>query len=131
MEEQLDYLKKMKFEKRLQKLNKKLKNKKVVVYGSGILFQAILKNYDLSNLNIIGISDRKYTLEDDGKEDLGYKIIPLSKLAISEADYVLVATLKFIDIIYNFQEDVLRNTGIKVLPLVDKPFITLLKEIFA
>ena len=38
-----DLLNKYKFEKQLKKLNKKLKNKKFVVYGTGLVFQTILK----------------------------------------------------------------------------------------
>ena len=36
-----DLLNKYKFEKQLKKLNKKFKNKKVVVYGTGLVFQTI------------------------------------------------------------------------------------------
>ena len=131
MDEQLEYLKSVKFERQLQKLIKKLKNKTVVIYGTGILFQKIVKNFDLSNINIIGVSDRKYTSEDAGKEALGYKIIPLEDIKAANPDYVLVATLKFLSIIDDFQNNMFNGTKIKVLPLVDKPFFTLLKEVFA
>lgn len=130
MDEHLEYLKSVKFEKNLNKLNKKLKNKTVVVYGTGILFQKILKNFDLSKLNIIGISDRKYLEADEGREELGYKIIPLNKIVEYKPDYVLVATLKFISIMDDFRNNIFKNSKTKILPLVDKPFLTLLKEIF-
>ena len=130
MDEQLEYLKSVKFEKNLNKLNRKLKNKTVVIYGTGILFQKILKNFDLSKHNIIGISDRKYLDADEGREELGYKIIPLEKIADYKPDYILVATLKFLSIIDDFQNNLFKGKGIKILPLVDKPFLTLLKEIF-
>ena len=130
MDEQLEYLKSVHFDKQLKKLNKKLKNKSVVIYGTGILFQKLKENYDLSNLNIIGVSDRKFTEEQEGQETLGYKIIPLDKIVEYKPDYVLIATLKFLGIMDDFKNNVFRGTKIKVLPLVDKPFITLLKEIF-
>ncbi len=130
MDEHLEYLKSVKFKKYLNKLNKKLKNKTIVVYGTGILFQKILKHYDLSKLNIIGISDRKYVESDEGREELGYKIIPLDKITEYKPDYVLVATLKFISIMDDFRNNIFKNSGTKILPLVDKPFLTLLKEIF-
>lgn len=130
MDEQLEYLKSVHFDKQLKKLNKKLKNKSVVIYGTGILFQKLKDNYDLSNLNIIGVSDRKFTEEQEGQEFLGYKIIPLDKIADYKPDYVLIATLKFLGIMDDFKNNVFRGTKIKVLPLVDKPFMTLLKEIF-
>lgn len=129
-DEHLEYLESVKFEKQLVKHNKKLKNKTIVIYGTGILFQKILKNYDLSNLNIIGVSDRRFTLEQEGEDCLGYKIIPLDKINEYEPDCVLIATLKFLGILDNFRNNIFKNTKTKVLPLVDKPFLTLLKEIF-
>ena len=130
VDEHLKFLNSVNFDKQLLRLNKKLKNKTVVIYGTGILFQKILKNYDLSNLNIIGVSDRRFTLDKEGEDCLGYKIIPLGCIEKYKPDYVLVATLKFLGILDNFRNNTFKNTKIKVLPLVDKPFITLLKEIF-
>ena len=130
MDEQLEYLKSVHFDKQLKKKKKKLKNESVVIYGTGILFQKLKDNYDLSNLNIIGVSDRKFTDEQEGKDTLGYKIIPLDKIVEYKPDYVLIATLKFLGIMDDFKNNVFRGTKIKVLPLVDKPFMTLLKEIF-
>ena len=130
MDELLEELKKYKFDKQLKKHNKKLKNKTIIIYGTGLFFQKIIENYDLSGLNIIGVSDRKYTSEEEGKEVFGYKIVPLDKIIDYKPDYVLISTLKFLGIMDDFKNNVFRGTKIKVLPLVDKPFLTLLKEIF-
>ena len=130
MDNLLESLEEFKFKKQLVKLNKKLKNKTVVIYGTGLLFQKIKENYDLSNLNIIGVSDRKYTTEEEGRESFGYKIIPLEKIVDYKPDYILISTLKFLGIMDDFKNNVFKGTEIKVLPLVDKPFLTLLKEIF-
>ncbi len=130
MDNLLESLEEFKFKKQLVKLNKKLKNKTVVIYGTGLLFQKIKENYDLSNLNIIGVSDRKYTTEEEGRESFGYKIIPLEKIVDYKPDYILISTLKFLGIMDDFKNNVFKGTKIKVLPLVDKPFLTLLKEIF-
>ena len=48
MDNLLESLEEFKFKKQLVKLNKKLKNKTVVIYGTGRLFQKIKENYDLS-----------------------------------------------------------------------------------
>ena len=130
MDNLLESLEEFKFKKQLVKLNKKLKNKTVVIYGTGLLFQKIKENYDLSNLNIIGVSDRKFTTEEEGRESFGYKIIPLEKIVDYKPDYILISTLKFLGIMDDFKNNVFKGTKIKVLPLVDKPFLTLLKEIF-
>ena len=47
-------------QKQIDKLAKKFKNKKVVIYGAGIYFQIIKNNFDISKLNIIGIADKKF-----------------------------------------------------------------------
>ena len=130
MDELLKFLKSVNFDKQLKKINKKTKNKTIVIYGTGLLFQKILENYDLSGLNIIGVSDMKFTLEKEGEDCLGYKIIPLEKIADYKPDYILIATLKFLGILNNFRNNLFKKTNIKVLPLVDKPFLSLLKEIF-
>ena len=130
MSEMLEYLKKVNFEKQIKRLNKKLKNKTVIVYGTGLLFQEIRKQYDLSNLNIIGVSDRKYYMDEEGNEELGYKIIPLDKIKDYNPDYVLIGALKFLPIMEDFMDNKFKKSKIKFLPLVDKPFWTLLKEIF-
>ena len=42
MDEMELYLKKYNFEKQLEALKKELKNKTIIVYGTGALFQAVL-----------------------------------------------------------------------------------------
>lgn len=56
----LDYFKKINAQKQINKLAKKYKNKKIVIYGNGIYFQALNENYDLSKLNIVAIADKKF-----------------------------------------------------------------------
>lgn len=90
----------------------------------------IKEKYDLSKLNIIGISDRKYNLEDEGNIDFGYKIIPLVKMPDYSPDYVLVATLNYIDIIDNFENTFFKGEKTKVRPLAQKGLLTLLREIW-
>lgn len=129
-EEFREHLEHIKFEKYLDKLKKKLKNKKVIIYGFGSFFQYINKNYDLSSLNIIGISDMKFTDEQWGEEFLGYKIIPKSKIVELNPDCVIVATLKYISIIEDFEINYFDKTKTKVYPLARVPLFDLIKEIW-
>ncbi len=126
----LEQLKKYKFDKQLKKIKSKLKNKTIIIYGTGLLFQKIVENYDLSDLNIIGVSDRKYTLEEEGSSSFGYKVIPIDKIVQYKPDVVLIATLKFLSIMDDLKRNTLKGLEVSVLPLVDRPFFTLLKEIF-
>ena len=68
------FLKRRNFKSRLKKLTQKLKNKKIVIYGAGQLFEEINRHYDLSGLNIIALADRKfndYEEESYGETDGG------------------------------------------------------------
>ena len=126
-----EYLEHIKFEKYLDKLNKKLKNKTVIIYGSGSLFQYIKKNYDLSKLNIIGVSDMKFNSKQEGEDFLGYKIIPKDKMPSYKPDVVLVATLKYLGITEDFEINVFNKTKTKIYPLARIPLADLIKEIWS
>ncbi len=126
-----EYLEHIKFEKYLDKLNKKLKNKTVIIYGSGSLFQYIKKNYDLSKLNIIGVSDMKFNSKQEGEDFLGYKIIPKDKMTSYKPDVVLVATLKYLGITEDFEINVFNKTKTKIYPLARIPLADLIKEIWS
>ena len=117
------YLYENNFEKQLNKLQNKLKNKRIIIYGTGRLFQEIIKTFDLSKLNIIGICDRKYMAEDNGNYEFGYKIISYAALPDTHADCILMAIERFPLIINRIKT----YTGItNIFPLVD---ITLKQKI--
>ena len=124
------YLKEIKFEKHLKKLVSKLKNKKIIIYGAGSLFLYIKDNYDLSGLNIIGISDMKFREEDEGQVYQGYKIIQKDKIVNSNPDFVLIAVQNYLGLLENFMCNVFKDTKIKVGVLVKKPFWTVMKDIW-
>ena len=124
------YLEKINFQKRLDTLAKKLKDKKIVIYGTGLFFQTLIKNYDLSVLNIVALSDKKFSNHEENETFLGYKVCAPMEIVDLAPDYVLVGTIKFIDIIEDLEETTLVNTGIKVRPLIKKTFRELWKEIW-
>ena len=74
MENFKSYLDGINFNSRFEKLKKKLKNKSVLIYGAGIFFQYINKNYDLSSLKITGICDKKFNYDARGYYE-GYKTL--------------------------------------------------------
>lgn len=129
-EDMKTYLEEIKFEKYLKKLEKKLSGKKVVIYGSGSLFCFIKENYNLDKLNIIAISDMKFTEEDESREFLGYKTVPKSKIKDFNPDAVIVATLHYVNIIDDFETEIFNGTKTKVLPLAKMKFWDLIKEIW-
>ncbi len=126
----INYLEKISFEKYLKKIEKKLKNKKIVIYGTGVFFQVINAYYDLSKLNIIAVSDKKYDAHEENETFLDYKVISPLEIKKYEPDYVLIATRFFINILEDLEENILKNSKIKIRPLIKKPFIELWREIW-
>ena len=124
------YLKKINFDKKIKHLVKKLNGKKVVIYGTGTFFQFIKNHYNLRDFNIIGISDMKYAVDQEGQTDLDYMVIPKKMIAKYKPDYVLVATENYINIIEDLELRYLKDTKIKLLPLAPKNFIDTIKRIW-
>ena len=62
MKELLD---KLKIQKIINTLKKKYCGKKIVIYGAGDYFLLLKDNIDLSELNIVGISDKKFEISKD------------------------------------------------------------------
>lgn len=124
------YLCEHKFDKTLPKLVKKLKNKTVILYGAGAFLQTIKKYFDISGLNIIGISDRKYEEHDEDITFEGMKVYSIDEAEELKPDYIVVATKFYTGIIEDLYYNRFRGTGIKIKPLVHKGFLTLLKEIW-
>lgn len=125
-----EHLKFCNFDKYFKKLVKKLKGKTIIVYGTGSLFQLIQEKYDLSQLNIIGVCDNKYVLNEEGRIDLGYKVIPLVKLEDYQCDVVLLGLLNYTGVLYDFVDRIYKNSKTEVLPLVRKPLLKALKDIW-
>jgi hypothetical protein len=125
MQNFVDFLKKVNFDKQLEKLKKTYKDKKVLIYGAGLLFGTIVSNYDLSGLNIIGISDKNKTA--DSVETLyGYQAIKLDDIKKINPDIILTGV---IDSIYLIEALKINYSGIKIIPLVNKGRIKFFKEI--
>lgn len=125
----LEYALKYKFESYLKNLKKKLKNKKIMVYGAGLFFRLLCEYFDFSDLNIIGVVDKKYKNVDENKEFLGYKTFKPENIISENPDYLIIATKKFVPIFENLYFDYLDKTNIKIIPIIKKNIFSLLSEI--
>ena len=124
----LDYLLKYNFEKNLPKIIKKLKGKRVLFYGSGLFFKLINEYYDLSSLNAIGVVDKQFSQLDDCDEVCGYKLYNPEQILELNPDYILITTKRIIPIADILYSKYLKNTDIKIMPLVKKGFWATIKE---
>lgn len=127
----IEYLEKIHFAKHLSKIAKKLKDKTVVIYGAGSFYQTLMNKYDLSCLNIIAISDRKFINHEDGATFNGYKVCAPDEIKSLKPDYVLVSMIYPINVIEDLEETSLKNVKVKIKPLINKPFIDIWKEIWS
>lgn len=62
-----------------------------------------------------------------GKKDFGYPIVLRQNIAQYDFDYILIATQNYLKIMKYFVDGYGEN---KVLPLVEKSFFELIKEVF-
>lgn len=126
--ENLNYLYKLHFDKSLPKLIKKLKNKTVVLYGAGAFLELIKNYFDISEMNIVGISDKRFEEHECNETFLGYRVFSPNEITKLNPNYVIVTTKRYVNIIENLYYELLKGTKIKIKPLVKKGFIELLKE---
>ena len=122
-----EYLEQINFDTYLKKLNKKLKGKSIILYGKGSFLKYIKTNYDLSSLNIIGISDMKISEEDTFV--LGYKAIVKNEIMDHSPDVILIATKKYLKHLNHFHLKLRKTSKTRVYPLAKVPFFTIAKEI--
>ena len=127
-EDFINYLERINFQKHLNKLAKKLKDKTIIIYGAGAFFNALNEKYDLSVLNIIAIADRKFINHEPELQYAGYKACAPDEITSLKPDYVLVSMLYFVSVIEDLEETCLRSSKIKIKPLINKPFIKILKS---
>lgn len=105
----LSYFKKVNAQKQINKLAKKYKNKKIVIYGAGEYYQILQNNFDLSKLNIVGISDKKF---ETSKKTNPSKYLALTpeELQDFEFDIILVALYDDVSLCDYLKYELLINT---------------------
>lgn len=127
-----EYLEKKKAQKIIDKAAKKYKNKSVVLYGAGFFASDIVRNYDLSKLNILGVADMKF--QDDNEGDFyGFKKIGSYDLLEMDFDAVLITTYDDEAVKEFLIEDLFQgeNKKIKIDTLVKMNLIEYIKHVFS
>ncbi|MFA6988608.1 MAG: class I SAM-dependent methyltransferase [Candidatus Gastranaerophilaceae bacterium] len=107
-EDILEYLKNEKIQKKIDQLVQKYKNQKVLIYGSGTFFNVLHENFDLSKLNIIAISDKKFQQNGEYK---GLKAVPVSEIKNLSFDVLIIATFEPAILEVRLQEDLYPECG--------------------
>ncbi len=101
---------------RIRQFATRLSNKKVLLYGAGFNTEFLLNNCDLTELDIVGLSDKNG--EKHGQTIFGYKVYRPDEVINLEIGAVIISSYKFQEEIYDeilFYEDY----GIHVIKLYD------------
>lgn len=114
------YLKENNAQKQIDKLAKKLKNKRVVVYGGGEYFETIVNNYDLSKLNIIAVADLKFSSNKSANKTPYTPIAP-DDLKEYDMDVIVMALINDLNVLPIVENKVLKgskNEDIEIRPII-------------
>lgn len=124
MSEILTYFQEINAQKQIDKLSKKFRNKKIVLYGAGEYCKILKDNYDLSALNIVGICDKKFeTFKEDDYFD--YKLLAPNDLKIFDFDVILVSILDDASTINYLEYKLLKKS-----PNKNKPVYSIVEPTF-
>ncbi len=120
-----EYFKKYNAQKKIDKLAKRYKNKRIVLYGIGQFAQILFENYDLSKLNIVAIADKKF--EDEKERNFhNLNCIPSEELGDFDCDLILISNFDYQLFLSYLDNHVLyrtKNAGIEIRPLIRLGFI--------
>ena len=125
-----NYLQKINFKKQLAQLTKETYGKKIVLYGAGAFLQLAHKVYDFSKLNIIGISDKKFSNHSENETFLGYKVYSPDEIKNINPDIIIVTAKNYnhtIKLVYN---GVIKDSNAKYMPLVKSKSASLIVQYF-
>ncbi len=126
-----DIFSELNFEKHLLKLQKKFKDKKIILYGAGIMMDYIVKNYDLGGFNIVAVSDKKFKLKEESVY-FGYKATAPEFLAGMKADIILITTQYPYSMLRYLRKEIYVHAKMpKAYFLLNKPFLLYAEEIFS
>ncbi len=124
----MEYLLKHNIESSIKRLEKISLNKKVLFYGSGLFFKLVNEYFDLSGINVIGVVDKHFSQVHKIKDVCGYKLYSPDDIIELNPDYIIVTTKRVIPIFEELYSKYLKNSDIKILPLLKKNIFSLLFE---
>lgn len=129
----LEYFKNVKAQRQLNRLARKCKNKRVVIYGAGEYFKILKDNFDLSKLNIVGIADKKF---ETNKPANFTEYTPLAPEELKDYDYdiILVALYDDVSLIDYLEYQLLigtKNEDKKILSIIEPTLWYIIKTLLS
>lgn len=129
----LEYYKQINAQKQIENLAKKYKNKKIVIYGAGIMTKTLFENFDFSKLNIIAICDNKYKVNSE-ERFFAYKTINPKELTTLDYDIIFVNLRKNNTFINKIKYRLIinsKNENKQVKALIEPTWQFLIKQVIS
>ncbi len=126
------YLQEINAQKQIDKIAKKYKGKKVLIYGAGSFFDLICKKYDLTKLDIVGISDMKFA-SDISSNTTPFRAIAPNDMKDFECDVIIITLLNDLSVAKSIENNILKdskNKKVPIVPLLSPTFKYLFKLYF-
>lgn len=124
----VDYLKSINFDKKLEILKEKYADKKIVIFGIGVLLDAILDNYPIKDsLNVIGISDSRIK-EETTKEYKGFNLYKPTALRALNFNVILDTNIMFENTRKYLRKNYLIKRSVKIENFIQIPFSEKIKN---
>lgn len=107
-----NYLKKKKTQDVIDKYSKEYENKKIILYGVDLFTGDLFRNYDLSKLNIIGVTDPSFERHKEG-EFYGYPKLSPIDLIDKDFDLLLITTYDDVEHKFYIRRELFKGRQIK------------------
>lgn len=109
-----EYLEKKKAQSAIDKIAKEFGYKNIVLYGADLFTGDLIRNYDLSKLNIIGVADENFSKNQEG-DYYGYKKLAPEDLLETDFDLLLITAYDDIEIKKYLKKDLFQGEEKKFL----------------
>lgn len=103
------------YQNKIDKLAKKYKDQKILLYGDGMISNILQEDYDLSKLNIVAVTDRKFLGCDYDPTTGKYPKISPNKLKTVDYDVVFIALKCWENVVNSYSDKGEMKT---IVPLV-------------
>lgn len=121
-------LKNKKIQENINRIASKYKNKKILLFGAGVISEYLFDNYDLSSLNIIGIVDSRFS---EGQPDFkNFKTFIPDKMDNLNADVILITAYDYAQIIHFLKQYYPQITKLPIEHILPTSFLGKIKTMF-
>lgn len=107
-----EYLEKKKAQCAIDKISKEFGYKQIVLYGADLFTGDLVRNYDLSKLNIIGVADESFRKDSEG-DYYGYQKFAPEDLLETDFDLLLITAYDDIEIKKYLKKDLFQGEEVK------------------